>query len=636
MEVLLSSLLLYPLKSGVAVDLKTALVEHDGLKGDRRIMVVAEDGVFLTSRQFPDLLKVHCSLEGDAVVLSAIGKTEVRFPRLVSEISGYLRVTIWKDNIQALDAGDQAASWISDFLGHRCRLVFQGSETARRLHDRPGLVNLADTAPLLLIGQTSLANLNEHLDVPVEMARFRPNLVVSGTGPFDEDEWGIVQIGEIRFEAIGACSRCKVTTLDPISSLPRSDNEPLATLSKRRRGVDGEAYFGQFLRPLTFGRLHIGDPVTVLSRKTGPKLHPAPATARIVKESTFLQQTGGPFNLACVGITEETPEISTFRFRVEGGIWANYQPGQFLTLLLDIDGEPIKRSYTISSSPTRPHHLSITTKRVQGGQISNWLHDNLRVGSAVKATAPSGQFHLGRVGDSTKLLMLSAGSGITPMISMVRAIADLDLPYNVVFHHSCRTFGDMPFREELSSLQRILADRLAVTCNLTGKQDPRDGTSDIWAGRVDVKMLASVCPDIADRTTLCCGPNEFRKAARLIHAGLAPNAKFLEESFGAIVKQGKVDKPEPYKVTFTKSGKSIDGVGTQTLLELAKEVGVSIPSECEAGICGSCRCRIANGSWVFSQRCADVERLALSDAEKADNFVLACTTRPLGAVEVEI
>lgn len=620
--------------------MKTAKVENDGLWGDRRMMVVDENGACLTSRRFPDLLKLQCSFEGDTIVLSARGMDAVAFSRSALDISPYLPATIWGEDVEVLDAGDDVAKRLSDFIGHPCRLVLQGARTVRPLPERSGTVNLADTAPLLLIGTASLAELNLHLDMPVEMARFRPNIVIEGADAFDEDQWATLRIGEVEFETMGPCDRCMVTTLDPESGHVRTDNEPLATLSKRRRGEDGKPYFGQFLQPRSTGRIHAGDPVTILSRKPPPKLHPAPPSTHVVKALPLDRRGNGPLGLTCTAVFAETSDISTFRFKVEGGAWANYQPGQFLTLLLDIEGQPFRRNYTISSSPTRPHHLSITVKRVEYGRVSNWLHDNLRPGMTLKAAAPNGRFHLGTTGGATRLLMLSAGSGVTPMISMLRAIADLDLPLDVVFHHSCRNAADMPFREELAALGQQMPGRLAISWNVTGNVAARQASAEpdpgFYQGRLDGTMLSSICADLARRTTLCCGPDGFRAAARALHAEHAPSAAFLEESFGGSVDERAADKPEPYRVSFEKSKHIAEGTGTETLLDLARGQGIAIHSDCEAGICGSCRCRVIEGQWTLSGRCVDPDRMALSDEEKAENYVLACTTRPLGPVLVDL
>lgn len=475
----------------------------------------------------------------------------------------------------------------------------------------------------------SLADLNGYLEIPVEMARFLPNIVARGTTPFEEDGWNVVRIGEVEFQAVGPCDRCVVTTLDPVSGQARGDSEPLATLAKRRRGIDGKPYFGQFLIPRNTGRIFVGDQIAVVSRKTPVTLIEPPPSAPIARRPFGVSHSTGPLSLVCTGITRETDEMATFRFQIADGRWIDYRPGQFATLLLDVDGETLRRNYTISSSPSRPRHLSVTVKRVTGGRVSNWLHDNFKAGDRLTALAPNGHFHLDASGPSRKLLMLSAGSGITPMISMLRYIADLDLPYDVSFHHSARTAADMAFEDELSSIQRQFSGRLGISWNLTAEQSANNPQQSLFSGRLDAGMLAAICPDITDRVTLCCGPAGFRKVAKALQQDMAPGATFLEESFGADADLPVAETAEPYTVRFLGSGKT-------TLLEIARGQNVALPADCEAGICGTCRCRVIEGGWQLSAHCADRERLALTDAEKQEGYVLACTTRPIGNVVIDL
>lgn len=632
------SLHLYPLKSGSSVDVKTAMVFHDGLRDDRRMMAVSENGRFLTAREYPKLLKVFCTVDGDMVSLSAAGSEEVTFRRMPPEGKEYRSATIWQDRVDLWDAGDIAADWLSRFIGHPCRLLHQGPLTRRALGGFAGFVNLADTAPILLISEASLAKLNEYLVTTAEMARFRPNIVIRGGSPFQEDEWALLRIGGVEFEAIGPCSRCKMTTLDPETSDERPGSEPLATLSRIRRGLDGEAYFGEFLRPRSVGRIHVGDQVTIISRKALPDLHPMPTSPRMMLPEQPARVEGDGLDLVCEGIADETPDMKTFRFKIQGGFRARYKPGQFITLNLLIDGVPVKRSYTISSSPTRPYQIAITVKRKREGRVSNWLHDRLQPGMHVKASGPNGRFHLGNLGEETtqKLFILSAGSGITPMISMLRAIVDLDLQYDINFHHSCRTQSDMAFRAELGSLKIQLGERLTVTWNLTDASETGDRREDLIYGRLDERMLMSVCPDIGDRLTLCCGPEGFRTTARSLHAKLAPESRFSEESFGQANDQAVEDVEAPFAIHFVRSGKTATGTGSQTLLDLARLNHIPLESDCEAGICGKCRCRIIEGDWQVSARCADPSRAVLSNDEKSRNYVLACTTRIAGPGVVDL
>lgn len=636
----IESLHLYPLKSGSAIDVLSARVEPEGLAGDRTMMVTDLSGECLTSREFPALLTLRCLIDGDEIILMGPGARPYVFSRVALRQTANRAARVWGDEVAVLDAGDPAADWLSRFLGHSCRLVLKGPQTYRPLALKPGhAVSFADTAPLLLIGKSSVDDLNEHLETPAEMTCFRPNVVVSGTLPFDEDGWGSIRIGGVEFDVAGGCDRCVVTTLDPQSGEARTDREPLATLAKRRRGQDGKPYFGRFLVPRQSGRIFVGDAVEVVSRKEPVRLRPPPDMERIRRFAKREAVRGpGPIPMICTGMVAETADMRSFRFKAEDGAAIDHLPGQFITLHLEIDGVPVRRSYTISSSPSRPHHIAVSVKRVRGGRVSNWLHDNLKVGDRLLGLGPHGRFHLAAAGEKHSLLMVSAGSGITPMIAMLRYVADLDLPHDIVFHHSARSTEDLPFTEELLLLKRQMGDRLKLSWNLTspGLASINGPSSPSYKGRLNEIMLADICPDIRDRVTFCCGPDGFRQAARAMHRELAPDATYLEESFGSDPAATVEEEVLPYRVNFRKSGIVAEGKSPETLLDIARAMNIPVHADCEAGICGTCRCRVVSGDWILAANCADPERTALSGEEKQEGYVLACSTRPIGSLVVDL
>jgi len=649
------SLHVFPLKSGAGLSVRTARLEPEGLAGDRRMMVVDTDGKGLTARGVPKLMQIRSDLDGDDIVLSAPGVPPLVFSRTrLFPTAG--TVTVWGDSVVALDAGEGAAEWLSALLERPCRLALKGGPRRLAL-GAGGTVSFADTAPLLLASSASLDDLNLYLENRVEMARFRPNLVVAGPEAYDEDRWAAIRIGEIEFEVAGACDRCVMVTLDPASGAARPDHEPLAILGRQRRGEDGKVYFGQFLIPRSTGRLFVGDPVQVLARKISIALQPGSAVPVTRLPSASRSATGErPASsrerlLTCVGLVDETHDFRTFRFETKPGEEFDHKPGQFITLLLDVDGRALRRNYTISSSPSRPHHISVSVKRAEGGHISNFLHDTLKVGDKVRSLGPNGRFHLAAAGPAQKLLMLSAGSGITPMIAMLRFVADANLPLDVAFHHSARTERDLAFLDELLLLQRQMADRLRLSWNLTGRGMSEEdmavlafharaagGDAVFLAGRLDASMLRTVCPDLADRAVLCCGPDGFRNVAKRIHQEWqpAPAGTFLEESFGADPSIAVRPEIGAYKVSFLTSGKIAEGSGTVTILELACQAGIAMPADCEAGICGTCRCRVVSGEWLVAANAADPERSVLSEQEKQAGYILACSTNPVGPVEIEL
>ncbi|HWV10483.1 MAG TPA: MOSC domain-containing protein, partial [Pseudomonas sp.] len=168
--------------------------------------------------------------------------------------------------LQVPDAGDEAAEWLSDFIGKACRLVHVPAERARFIQGNLSAeekVGFADGFPLLLIGQASLDDLSARVGRPLEMLRFRPNLVIEGAEAYAEDTWRRIRIGEVEFSVAKGCTRCILTTIDPQTGERSRDREPLTTL-KTYREREGEVYFGQNLINLGHGQLQVGMPVEVL------------------------------------------------------------------------------------------------------------------------------------------------------------------------------------------------------------------------------------------------------------------------------------------------------------------------------------------------------------------------------------
>lgn len=268
----LSALFLYPVKSlgGVAVD--SAVVDPLGLVGDRRFMVVDENGRFLTQRTLPRMALIKTALTPQALQLSHAGRDTLAVP-LASDPAAPLRtVSVWKsEGLLAEDTGDHAASWLSDILSTRCRLVRIGRQFQRpvlKATGAPGdIVSFADAYPFLIVSEASLADLNDRLvargEEPLPMNRFRTNFVVTGSAAFAEDTWPRFQIGALTFRAGGPCARCVVTTTDQDTA--ERGKEPLRTLATYRRDSQdsGNVNFGQnLIHETKSGVLRVGDSVT--------------------------------------------------------------------------------------------------------------------------------------------------------------------------------------------------------------------------------------------------------------------------------------------------------------------------------------------------------------------------------------
>ncbi|WP_088893901.1 FAD-binding oxidoreductase [Leptolyngbya ohadii] len=240
----------------------------------------------------------------------------------------------------------------------------------------------------------------------------------------------------------------------------------------------------------------------------------------------------------CTEIIEETADVKTFCLAPESPFAFEYQPGQFVNLQVEINGQSVIRPYTLSSSPSRSG-LAITVKRCPApsdrpdapiGLVSNWLHDYLQPGDRVRLVGGAmGHFTcLPKV--PAKMLLISAGSGITPMMSMSRWLQDRQADCDVVFLHSARTSKDIIFRTELEAMAaQMLNFQLALTVTQPVAKSPWTGLT----GRVSASLLRLVAPDLMDRSVYVCGSNAFMQSIRaMLEAMDFPMQNYQAESFG--------------------------------------------------------------------------------------------------------
>jgi hypothetical protein len=271
-SLVVTGLWIYPLKSGKGVPITSAAVEPRGFRGDRRWMLVDEGGVFLSQRTHPRMALLSLEAGESLSTLSAPGSGSVQVRSLPA--GERRRVRIWDDEVEACDAGDEAAGWLTAFLGRPARLVFMPEESRRPLRreftGRGDQASFADAYPYLLIGEESLAWLNARLDAVVPMNRFRPNIAIGGSGPFEEDTWRRILIGGVPFHVVKPCVRCVVTTVDQARG-ERAGEEPLTTLARFRRSGTG-VLFGQNCVPGGEGEIRLGDPVEILETGPGPAI----------------------------------------------------------------------------------------------------------------------------------------------------------------------------------------------------------------------------------------------------------------------------------------------------------------------------------------------------------------------------
>lgn len=336
--------------------------------------------------------------------------------------------------------------------------------------------------------------------------------------------------------------------------------------------------------------------------------------------------------LECLSATVEAPDVMTFTFRSDKDNWFRYLPGQFVTLELPVGREPVMRTYTLSSTPSRPLTVAVTVKAQKESIGTRWMFENLRPGMKLKAFGPLGDFsHIRHPGE--KYLFISAGSGVTPMMAMTRYMSDVAPLSDIAFINCARSPSDIIFRSELEYLARFMPN-LSLGLIVEGTAQ-----TELWSGlkgRIDRAKIALLCPDFLDRTVFCCGPELFMDFVRsgLESAGF-DLSRFHQESFlpaSTLLEPEEpitIDGATAHSVKFAFAGKSATCGAGQTILQAARSAGVRIGAACESGLCGTCRVMKVSGEVEMSHNGG------ILDDEIEEGYILACCSRPLTDVEVE-
>ncbi len=260
------SLHIYPIKSCQGIDLERAELVDTGFRWDRHWMLVDDEGQFLSQRRVPAMATIATELT-DRHLIASQGERRIDIP-LHSPDVDRMPVQIWNDLLPGSIVSDEADRWFSEALDTPCHLVFLPDSVPRQV-DRDYAedgrsVGFADGFPLLVVSLENLEPLNERLDRPVGIERFRPNIVIGGGAPHEEDEWAALRIGDIQIDLPKPCSRCVIPSIDQRSA--EQDSGLLRTLAEYRRGEDGKIYFGQNGLHRSTGWIQVGQTVEPVKR----------------------------------------------------------------------------------------------------------------------------------------------------------------------------------------------------------------------------------------------------------------------------------------------------------------------------------------------------------------------------------
>jgi len=262
----ISQIFVYPIKSLGGSTLSSAAVTDRGLEHDRRWMLVDRNNRFMTQRETPGLALFHTSITPEGIGITHQSGSYWLLP-FDAPPAGTAVVRIWDDLCNAVLVSPEADAWFSRLLSTDCRLVHMPDSTHRAadIKRAPGsITSFSDDYPFLLLGQASLDDLNSRLQLTVPVNRFRPNIVIEGGQPFEEDGIAKFRTGGIDFFGVKPCARCSVTTINQDNG--RKSREPLATLATYRTR-NNKVYFGQNLVHRGIGSIRVGDAIEVMERK---------------------------------------------------------------------------------------------------------------------------------------------------------------------------------------------------------------------------------------------------------------------------------------------------------------------------------------------------------------------------------
>lgn len=263
----LTEIYTHPIKSLGGISQVEAKVKERGLEYDRRWMLINNNGKCITQREGPIMADLICSVESDKLKITSKSKPQLNYsiPFVDGLDSQRVNVQVWDSTFDVAHIDKRHDDFFSEAIGQSCRLVTIDSKSQRNANQlgtgKLTRVSLADAYPYLIISRASLEDLNSRLKNPVDMIRFRPNLVIEGCGAYEEDAMQDIRVGNIRFRIVTPCARCVLTTVDPDTY--KKGKEPLATLATYRT-MENQVMFGVNAIALDYGEINVGDLVEKL------------------------------------------------------------------------------------------------------------------------------------------------------------------------------------------------------------------------------------------------------------------------------------------------------------------------------------------------------------------------------------
>lgn len=351
--------------------------------------------------------------------------------------------------------------------------------------------------------------------------------------------------------------------------------------------------------------------------------------------SNLASQSDYPMKLRCIEKWSETEDCVSILLSHANSICFDFKPGQFVTIGINIAANVEYRAYSISSLPGQ-NYLQLTVKRVDGGKVSNYIIDHLTVGDEVECLTPAGEFNnidcpATPVNGEQKVLLISAGCGITPVFAMAQSWLNSEQKTDIAFLHIARDIAHTIYFDKLESMHKQHVD---FNLHLLLKDA---GDTHYPQGRFSVQWLENLVSDLKDRTVYLCGPNQFmRDAASYLEQLGFDMSRFHQESFTPMPTESSQpdasDSEESAQVTIDLPafGQSLQASKGTLLADALEQGGVPIIVACRSGICGSCKCKVKVGQ-VDSN-----SQSPLTEDEIAQGYVLACSSTLNDDVTIEL
>lgn len=357
----------------------------------------------------------------------------------------------------------------------------------------------------------------------------------------------------------------------------------------------------------------------------------------LFKKNEKKEDNGGSryHHLKVKNVIQETKDAISIVFEQPAAGNITYKSGQFLTLIVAVDGKEVRRAYSLCSSPFVDNDLAVSVKRVDNGVMSNWLADNIKAGDVIKVMEPMGQFTTEFARDRKRhLIMFAGGSGITPMMSIIKSLLTQE-PESIVSLIYCnRNIDSIIFKDQLDEWETRHEGRLHILHVLDEAPMNWQGYSGLLNGEMLKKLFERIPSWGLEKTTyLMCGPEGMmRNVEDMLQALAVPKEKIFKESFvQGTIDKGQKQEPAPvsansaHEVTIRYDGQEfkITVQPDRTILETALDQGIDLPYSCQSGLCTACRGKALSGQVKLD------EEEGLSQSERDEGYVLTCVGHPL-------